>query len=64
MIERDDIRHVVRESNDFNPKGSRAVRVQTVNGKPVVAAQSLRFTIRMSRLCRSSGGPLSPLSTA
>src|SRR4029077_13007300 len=28
------VRHVARESNDFNPKGSRAVRVQTVNGEP------------------------------
>src|SRR4051812_6760763 len=30
---RDDIRHIVRESNDFNLKVTRAVRVQTVNGR-------------------------------
>src|SRR4051812_46155825 len=30
---RDDIRHVACESNDFTPKVTRAVRVQTVNGE-------------------------------
>jgi len=32
QLERDDIRHAGRESNDFNLKATRAVRVQTVNG--------------------------------
>ena len=64
MTRRDDIRHVVRESNDFNPKGSRAVRVQTVNGEAAGCGASAKFAIRMSRLCRSTGGALSPLSTA
>src|SRR3954454_3011392 len=40
---RDDIRHVVCESNDFTPKVTRAVRVQTVNGAPAALAAGQRF---------------------
>jgi hypothetical protein len=42
---RDDIRHVVRESNDFTLKASRAVRVQIVNGKLLTLSRipNLRF---------------------
>jgi hypothetical protein len=30
---RDGVRHTVHESQDFTPKGNRAERVQTVNGR-------------------------------
>src|SRR3954453_12911804 len=40
---RDDIRHVVCESNDFTPKVTRAVRVQTVNGDPAALAAGQRL---------------------
>ena len=44
------IRHVARESKDFTLKGSRAVRVQIVNGQTRVAARNPEISIAMNRL--------------
>jgi hypothetical protein len=40
------IRHVARESKDFTLKGSRAVRVQIVNGQLPVAARNTKSQLQ------------------
>jgi hypothetical protein len=56
------IRRVARESSDFNPKGSRAVRVQTVNGN-FVSLVAVQLRIGRGRAARIPNAHLRELLT-